>query len=211
MRNTPAWEKISSDNHKYFKEALRCFNNRYQKYITAFNMGTGCSSLISKLRFDEFLRACSDDICRYSTYHPLEQRDRIIESVRASYMVKWLMLFKPLLLDVYSTLAPPDKTLFYVSSENQEAAVHFYRKSNELFAVFLASYVLGIHSVDSGDVDSVEDAFALTDLMDINIDGNFDQERREIHDFFYTLRYRIPHQDVYRPIFRRIEAMLKAA
>lgn len=171
-------------------------------------MGTGCGPLISKLRYDEFLRACSDDVYRYSGYHPLKERAKIIESVRASYMVKWLMMFKPLILDIYSTLTPPEKTLFYISEENKESACSFYRKSNELFAVFLASYVIGIQ-IDYDKATLTDDSFLLTDLMDTNIHGQFDSSRREIYDFFYTLRYRVAHQDVYRPIFRRIESMIK--
>lgn len=207
MRQNPIWQRIFADNSKYFDSALEVFNNEYRHYVSAYFMGTGQATYLSKLRFDEFSRACADDIYRYSTYHPLRTKSSILESVRASYMVKWLLHFRPILLDSYSTMAPEEQTLSYLLDSRVDTARQFYRRCNELFAIFLASYILGVHNLALADV--IGRPCLITDFMDRNFDGFIDPNRREMKDFLYTLRYRIGHQDVYRPLFRRFESMSK--
>lgn len=203
IRKNKEWGIILNDNRDYFFNALECFNAAYTKEITMFVMGTGQSKIVSSSRLDEFSRACADDIYRYAVYHPLKDHRSVIESVRASYMVKWLMHFRPIMLDLYSSFNDESNTMNYFLASERDDAKEFYRKSNELFAIFLASYVIGVINGDS------ESPSLITNYMDINLDGGCSSDSREVLDFIYTLRYRISHQDVYRPIFRRFESMAR--
>lgn len=203
MRRNNEWKEILEDNKEYFHNALECFNAAYIKEVTNFVMGTGQHKIISPSRLDEFSRACADDIYRYAVYHPLKDHRSVLESVRASYMIKWLMHFRPIILDLYASFSDDSKTLAYFTDAEREDAKEFYRKSNELFAIFLASYIIGIAP------DDPNSPSLITNFMDVNIDGSHSVDSREVLDFIYTLRYRISHQDVYRPIFRRFESMAR--
>lgn len=203
-RKTPEYKAILRDNEKLFRISIQTFVKSYSSYVAAFTLSTGLRYVFSKLRLDEFNRACADDLYRYAIYHPVRTEENeffIRESVRASYISKWLMIFKPLILDIYGTITTEENIQSYLSSENKEGYANFYRKSNEFFLVCFVSATLGLKRKKNGNYCKI------FDFLDLNLENQYDASRKETLDFLYTLRYRIPHQDVYRSIYRRMEAM----
>jgi hypothetical protein len=206
FRKSSEWKAIERDNVILFKDGVINFTREYAHFISAFTAFTGSHKVFSELRYLEFVRSCSDDLYRYATYHSVKYEDNefyIQESVRASYITKWLLMFKPLILDCYLSFnADKNGIDQYINAEDKEAAFEFFRKSNELFAIYFASVTLKLKKVESSKGFNI-----LTDFFDFDINNKFDDHRTEHKDFLYTLRYRSPSQDVYRPIYRRLETM----
>ena len=207
-RKTKEWKAIAQDSKDIFCVAAEKLNEEYSEYISAFSLATKLDQPFSQIRHDEFIRSCTDDLYRYATYHPVKKRGLyyIQESVRASYMTKWLMMLKPFLLDSYIPLTSVENIKKYIPQDQVGRAFDFYRRCNEFFAIYCASVALRVkmEKTKSGE-DPVY--LLLTEFFDIDIERKKTKDDREYKDFLYTLRYRMPTQDVYRPIYRRIETM----
>jgi hypothetical protein len=111
------------------------------EFISAFSLATKLEQPFSQIRHDEFMRSCSDDLYRYATYHPVKKKGvyYIQESVRASYMTKWLLILKPFLLDAYIPLTSLDEIKKYIEPSQIAQALDFYRRCNEFFIIYCAS------------------------------------------------------------------------
>lgn len=205
FRKTKEWLKIYDDNADIIAESVRRFADDYTPYVQSFMAATGCKAFISKLQVDELIRACSDDLYRYAEYHPvLKNKDEylIAEPIRASYLTKWLMMFKPLILDSYSSLTS-EKSFFELIEKSKietDSIVEFFRRANEILAIYVASSALCLKIALKKDD---ERYYLLTEYMP----DESNDEKREVRDFMYSLRYRMPHQDVYRAVYRRIDSM----
>lgn len=206
-RCTNEWKAIERDNRILFTDAITQYVKNYSYFVSVFSLNTKTSKIFSEIRYEEFIRSCTDDLYRYATYHPVKKGNGeflIQESVRASYITKWLMMFKPLILDVILSLVDKNEVNKYLADEDIETAYNFFRKSNELFAIYFASATLKLKKKK----DAKEKEFVLlTDFFDFNIIEEYNHKQKEYKDFMYALRYRLPSQDVYRPIYRRLEAM----
>jgi len=194
MRATPVWEKIYDDTQKYINNGLESFQLYFKDNIIFFYNVTKKEEIYSKLRLDELLRSCADDLYRYVTYHKVANKEgnyEIAEAIHASYIVKWVMHFRPLLLDEYKNYEEISKHLDKLFTENQEETdlAKFFRYGNEKYAVFVASECLNLVSKDE------KSKHLLLEFM---------KDGQELKDFDYTLRYRACHQDLYRALFRRI-------
>lgn len=206
-RKKEEWKKICGDTKSLFDDAKVNFVNAYGKYIAAFSVAARIDQIHSEVRYDEFIRSCTDDLYRYATYHPVKKENeciyRIQESVRASYITKWFLIFKPLILDAYKPLANMDLLRKCIPENEIEAALNFFRTSNEIFSIYFASAALKLKKNVNGEI------LLLTEFFDINInlDISEGEKDKEYKDFIYTLRYRLSSQDVYRPIYRRLETM----
>jgi hypothetical protein len=200
VRASPEWQEIYRENHKILKSAYIDFSKKKKNAIRLFYEKTKQDKFIISRRNDEILRACSDDLYRYANYHQVIKSDarhlEIQESIRASYLVKWIMNFRPLILDSLKNWIKEDDAVSTLPEEDRKKTLDFLRKSNEVFAVFVASRCLAI---PTGAVDSDGNP-------EIHMLTNFLTDDNELEDFMYTLRYRINHQDIFRALFRRLDA-----
>lgn len=192
IRKDPKWINIYDFNIELFKETIADFYDTYKVFIKNFEEITGIQIYYSEIRTEELLNSCADDLYRYAIYHPVELDannggHKIAQPIRASYLIKWIMIFRPLILDCYTSMQNNNG-----DNQQDEKTVDFYRKSNEYFAVFIASYALNMRKkVTESEI------IPITDFL---------TGHGEYEDFIYSLRYRTHHQDVYRALFRRIDS-----
>lgn len=197
FRRTSEWFHIYETNSAYFCYALEEFSEDHQSDLSFFIKQTGLRSYISEQRVDEMHRACSDDLYRYATYHPVKHSGDvydIAEPIRASYMIKWFLMFRPLFLDSILSFSTDSSTEAALKANMAE----FFRKSNEILALYLATQIIRIGAKFIDGRCSIK---FITEVMD----GNGDIESSEVRDLLYSMRYRLPHQDVYRAFFRRLD------
>lgn len=79
-------------------------------YLKKAGAQISASNNLSQVRSADLLNSATQDIIRYALYHPVAKDKnglfRISESVRAAYLTKWIMIFKPLNIDQDLTEAP---------------------------------------------------------------------------------------------------------
>jgi hypothetical protein len=215
IRKDEQWKTIFRQNQSCIIAAQEFFFKTYPTQVTKYGELIQNKPYISRHRLDEACCSCADDLYRYARYHPVSEDDNgellIHEFVRASYLLKWWLTYRPVIIDSndswvslenFTKIASEEfqKNKSYDPKELEESLSDWYRKANELFAVSLASVVMQIPD-PHGDP---EKFLRITDLMQ-NTSSRHDEKMSETLDFLYTLRYRLKHQDVYRPILRRLE------
>jgi hypothetical protein len=215
IRKEKQWLTIFEQNQNCIIAAQEFFFKTYPIQVTKYGELISNKPYISRHRLEETCLSCADDLFRYARYHPVSVDENgeflIHEFVRASYLLKWWLTYRPVIIDSndswvsvehFTNIASAEfqTKKQYDPAELQDALTTWYRKANELFAISLASVVMQIPDPKG----SPEDFINITDLMN-NISSKHDEQMSETVDFLYTLRYRLKHQDVYRPILRRLE------
>lgn len=178
FRSEEQWLLINASVVSYIGEALDSYSSVFGDEIACFLAKYPNSEFVSNHRIDEISRACSDDLFRYATYHPVEikedaSRYGISGQSLASHIVKWVMLFRPILIDSFWSEKSPEDV---ISKEDH------YRRCNEIFSLFIISHIA------AGPNSAGKSIPSITDLMGAE----------QLTDFLYTLRYRIKHQDVFK-------------
>lgn len=213
FRNTSEWKAILDHLKLIFEKSTKFFGAAYACNITAFAVLSKGTAYISAHRMDELFRSCADDLYRYATYHDVDHRDGIFliaQFVEAAYLTKWISTFHPIIINSIDGI---DANNFLIEVRNQEvksgiksdkkdhSITDWFRKSNEVFNMIVASHTL----CKTKKIDPTRIV-----LLPEFLTGGQDTkttEDAETKDFLYTLRYRLKHQDIYRPIYRRIHEM----
>lgn len=142
----------------------------------------------TKYSFRDLCVAITDDLFRYASYHNVEKRDdesyAISESVRASYFIKWITKIKPLFTHALLKESSYEKK-FVEKSTRIEVKINknlfLLENSNEYLALLSSIYILDITGEKDKAFEEIHKIFPLNELQII----------------FYSLRYRINHQDSY--------------
>ncbi|CAC9621739.1 hypothetical protein [uncultured Gammaproteobacteria bacterium] len=149
-------------------------------------------------RIKDISVSITDDIIRYAQYHEISKNNdgiySISEPVRASFFAKWILKIKPCIADNF---LPDDfeYTSFVCDSSKKEAIKKVQHGDfriefcNEVLALILVSSILNITN-DAGEVLGYDEIF----------------HKRELSTVFYSLRYRMVHQDTYTPLLYKIFA-----
>lgn len=184
FRGSAAWEELNKSVISYLDAALCSFSDEYFEHIAEFKKKFPSVEFASCHRLDEISRACSDDLYRYAIYHRIEleetgngKRFKVSGQALCSFLLKWVMLFRPVLIDEYWSDKDPSVTI-----EKEDV----YRRCNELYALFVVAQVADLNHRFAPDSTPVIDS--VTEYM----------ESDQLEDFLYTLRYRIKHQDVFK-------------
>ncbi|MFA7239386.1 MAG: hypothetical protein WC091_04680 [Sulfuricellaceae bacterium] len=194
------YEKEYEVNNAFLYQGARLFD-RYLKNSGV--VSNSASGNLSAVRAAELLNSATQDIIRYAIYHPISKgkngRFSISESVRASYLTKWIMIFKPLNMDQDLTNTQDIIALGKVSRETtcntDDERFNLLYNCNEYFALYVASAILKLKI--NGQLKTVLEYLRLTN-------SGADSLKNEVNSLLYNLRYRIKHQDVYHLFYNRL-------
>lgn len=180
--------------------AANYFTTILRKAGLSYDVISDCRSV----RFEEMLSAATQDIIRYAIYHPIQTSENnsllISESVRASYLTKWVMTFRPLDYDKNLPDAYCGKVKKVTPGSNatllKDDKFNYQYYCNEYFAIFIASAIIKPKYDDK--------LVNIIDYIKLASSSNPDSAKNELESLFYNLRYRINHQDVYHLFYNRI-------
>lgn len=159
--------------------------------------------ILSPVRSAELLNSATEDIIRYALYHPITKNKNglllISESVRAAYLTKWIMIFKPLNMDQGLGSAPKIGKIESATRENnalgRDVGFNLQFFCNEYFALSVASAIL-LLKLD-------EKLISIPNYLE-KTNSTEESKKNEINSLLYNLRYRIKHQDVYHLFYNRL-------
>jgi hypothetical protein len=147
-------------------------------------------------RIQDILISVTDDLIRYASYHKIGTEERnngdkifsISEPVRATFFTKWILKTRPSIIDALLS-----NNHQYISSEEENCSfssrsLHKIEFCNEHISLILMSIILNIKYKDEDKIVSYERLF----------------DNNELSTLFYSLRYRIVHQDSYGFLYRKI-------
>lgn len=178
---------------------------RLSTHFKKLNLEINAVAVLSPVRVAELLNSATQDIIRYASYHPINLDETgalgISESVRAAYLTKWILIFKPLNLDQNLTDVEQVREAGIASRDTgsrvqDNGRFNFQFYCNEYLALYVASYILKLR-VD-GKIKTI------IEYMKQTSSGSPESVRNEIDSLLYNFRYRIKHQDVYHLFYNRL-------
>jgi hypothetical protein len=188
-------------DYDYNKEIYKAASVRFiaeLMAIDAVKSDQPSTAIFSVLRGQEVITSCTTDIKRYCEYHQIDVCEGksgvydLSNATRASFFIKWVLNFRPIMIDNYFDDATLSKQLLYAfDSETKYPQEHIDTRlktnpatyqffCNEIFALHVASVALKVN-------DKRNNPKCIIDIVG-------DEELRSI---YYALRYRIKHQDSY--------------
>ena len=151
FRKTQEWKAILEKLNLIFHKSTRLFDATYKRNLAAFAELSKEIPYISAHRMDELFRSCADDLYRYATYHDVKVvcgKFSIAQFVEAAHLTKWVATFHPIIINSIDGISPDDflatvRILEEKDNEKKpktrEQIVELFRKSNEIFNMFVAS------------------------------------------------------------------------
>lgn len=148
------------------------------------------SEFYSLYRIEDILVSVTDDLIRYAQYHKIKKKEykgndiySISDPTRAAFFTKWILKLRPSLADARLCNK-------YISSREDEdlvgSATHKIGFCNEYLALLVASKIFNIRSGNKI----------------VGYDMIFGKEL--LPTLFYSLRYRLVHQDSYSELYRNV-------
>ncbi|MGH1462881.1 MAG: hypothetical protein ACRBB6_12680 [Neptuniibacter sp.] len=178
------------------------YHHQEQLYLDLSDLGASVprdafEEFYSAYRIKDLLVSITDDLLRYAEYHHIKENTErgngdvvysIAEPVRASFFAKWILKLRPCFADTKL----PQEHIYHSSWEANPSALdresHRVEFCNELLALISASLIMKIPYKGTEQTAGYEDLF----------------HSRELSTLFYSLRYRIVHQDIFTSMFYKV-------
>lgn len=197
----PGYKKEYERNKQILELAIGVSTKIYFGMLASDTLGNvKITNTLLKNSFNEFyiayrikdvLVSVTDDLIRYAMYHKIKKECEdysIAEPIRAAIFTKWILKLRPSIFD--SRLG----NNFSYSSADEESSSFVNRKihrvefCNEHLALLVTSIILDIKYKDTDET--------------IGYDTLFSQS--ELSTLFYSLRYRLTHQDAFGELYRKV-------
>lgn len=174
-------------------------------YITLVNENIFCTKdstkelnnlFYIKYRIQDVLISITDDLIRYADYHKINTIERkngepifdISEPVRATFFTKWILKIRPCIIDSKIPFDHEYKSSDELDKDFCIREIHKVEFCNEHLAMVATSFILNIKYADADEI--------------VTYDKMFNAEEQST--LFYSLRYRVVHQDSYGFLYRKI-------